>query len=111
MARQLYLAIIRASLTYGANAWHRPDLRLKDTARDLQKQQNVGLRIVLGAFRCCSISQLHTESYVLPLHFWLNEKVTLFRARIEASGIRSQIKDACYNIQLAIHVADGLRSY
>ena len=56
MARQLYMAIIRASLTYGANAWHRPNFRLKDNARDLQKQQNVSLRIVLEAFKRCTIS-------------------------------------------------------
>ena len=67
-ARQLYLAIIRASLTYGATAWHCPNLQLKGTARDLQKQQNIGLRTVLGAFKRYSISQLHTESYVPPLH-------------------------------------------
>ncbi len=110
-ARQLYTAIIRASLTYGATAWHSPNLRLKDTAKDLQKHQNVGLRIVLGAFKRCSISQLHTESYVPPLHLWLNGKIALFRARIEASGIRAQIKDACYTIQLTIQAADGIRSY
>ena len=67
-ARQLYLAIIRASLNYGATAWHCPNLRWKGTARDLQKQQNIGLRTVLGAFKRYSISQLHTESYVPPLH-------------------------------------------
>ena len=85
--------------------------RVKDNARDLQKQQNVNPRIVLGAFRRCAISQLHTESFIPPLHLWLNRKITLFRARIKASGIRSQINDACYNIQLATQVAHGLRTY
>ena len=31
--RQLYLAIIRSSHTYGAVAWHCPDLKLKDSAK------------------------------------------------------------------------------
>ena len=110
-ARQLYMAIIRASLTYGASAWHSPNLQSKDIAKDLQKHQNIGLRIVLGAFKRCSTSQLHTESYVPPLHLWLNGKIALFHASIEASGIRAQIKDACYTIQLTIQAADGVCSY
>ncbi len=109
-ARQLYLAIIRTSLTYGAVAWHRPNFQLKGCVRKLQQQQNVGLRIVLRTFKRCSIPQLHTDAYVPPLHLWLNGKVSLFHVRIEASGIRSQIKDACYTIQLAMQVADGFSS-
>ena len=54
MARQLYMAIIRASRTYGANAWHRPSHQLKDNATDVQKQQNVGLIIVLQALHSFS---------------------------------------------------------
>ena len=86
-ARQLYLAIIRSSLTYGAVAWHRPDLKSKYSAKLLQTQQNTALRIVLGAFRRCKTALLHTEAYVLPLHLWLNGRIMLFHARIAKSGI------------------------
>lgn len=101
-ARQLYLAIIRSSLTYGAVAWHRPDLKSKGSAKLLQTQQNTALRIVLGAFRRCKIALLHTEAYIPPLHLWLNGRVMLFHARIEKSGIRALIRGACYDIQTAI---------
>ena len=88
-----------------------PSYQSKDNAKYLQKQQNIGLRIVLGAFKRCTILQLHTESYIPPLHLWLNGKIAVFRARIEKSGIRLQMIKACYNIQLATHVADGFCTY
>ncbi len=104
-ARQVYLAVIRTSLTDGAVAWHRPNTCLNNSAQKLQ-QQNVGPRIVPRAFKRCSIAQLHIEAYVPSLHLWLNGEVALFHARVEKSGIRSHIMEACYKIQLAIHLAD-----
>ena len=86
-ARQLYLAIIRSALTYGAVAWHKPNKTLRGIANKLQQHQNTGLRIILGAFKRTSIRQLHTEAYVPPLHLWLNGKIAMFQARLASSGI------------------------
>ena len=37
--------------------------------------------------------------------------MALFCADIEASGMRAQIQDSCYSIQLTIQEADGIHSY
>jgi hypothetical protein len=47
-ARQIYLAIIRPAVSYGAALWHRPGKkRQKGPVAKLQKHQNSGLRQVL----------------------------------------------------------------
>ncbi len=104
-ARQLYVAIIRPALTYGGTLWHGPNDQSRRLARKLQRQQNFCLRVVLRAFRKTTIRQLHTESHVPPLHLWLNGKVAIFQHAIEKRGIKDQIRQSCYNIQLRIRLS------
>ena len=67
-ARLVYLAVIRSAISYGAALWHRsvekPQKKQRGLAAKLQKHQNSGLRLVLGAFKATPIRQLETEAYV-----------------------------------------------
>src|SRR5277367_6594747 len=86
---------------HGAALWHRPNVaaKPKGIAAKLQKQQNQGLRIVLGAFKATPIQQLETESYVPPLDLWLNGRIARFQARMEHSGIVQKVRNGCKAIR------------
>ena len=105
-ARHIYQAVIRSALSYGATLWHQPtgnaSKKPKGLTAKLQKQQNQGLRTVLGAFKATPIRQLETESYVPPLDLWLNGRITRFQARMEQSGIAQKVRDACSTIRARI---------
>jgi hypothetical protein len=102
-ARQLYLSILRSSLTFGAVVWHEPTPKNwpkpKGLAAKLVKHQNAGLRTVLGAFKATPIRQLETEAFVPPLDLWLNGRLASFRARLCRTGIDKQITNACILIR------------
>src|SRR5579862_5630441 len=102
-ARHIYQAVIRSALSYGATLWHQPtgnaSKKPKGLTAKLQKQQNQGLRTVLGAFKATPIRQLETESYVPPLDLWLNGRIARFQARMEQSGIAQKVRDACSTIR------------
>ena len=99
-ARQVYQAVVRSALSYGAAVWHQPSLdKPKGLAAGLQKQQNQGLRVVLGAYKATPIRMLETESYVPPLDIWLNGQVARFQARLERSGLAQKIREACSTIR------------
>jgi hypothetical protein len=103
-ARQIYQAIVRPSLAYGAALWHQPTNtnKPKGLAAKLQKHQNQGLRVVLGAFKATPTRQLETEAYVPPLDLWLNGRVARYQARIVRSGIAQLIDEACTAIRIQI---------
>ena len=80
-ARQVYQAVVRSALSYRAAIWHQPSIdKPKGLAARLQKQQNHGLRIVLGAYKATPTRMLETELYVPPLDLWLNRQVARFQA-------------------------------
>jgi hypothetical protein len=57
-ARHIYQAVVRSALSYGAALWHRHTgntSKPKGIVVELQKQQNQGLRAVLGAFKVTPI--------------------------------------------------------
>jgi len=104
-ARQIYQAVVRSAMSYGAAVWHKPQSNAskpKGLAAKLQNQQNQGLRTVLGAFKATPTRQLHTESYVPPVDLWLNGRVARFQARMEHSGIAQKIRNVCSSIRTRI---------
>jgi hypothetical protein len=107
-ARQLYLAVIRSSISYGAAIWHLPTPanRTKPVglAAKLQKHQNTGLRTVLGAFKATPIRLLETEAFVPPLDLWLNGRLACFRARLARTSIGVQIENACTAIRTKLRL-------
>ena len=98
-ARQVYQAVIRPVIAYGAPAWHQPSGKPKGLAAKLRTEQNRGLRIVLGAFKATPVRQLETEAYIPPIDIWLNGRVALYQASIESTGIAGVIQAARNRIQ------------
>ena len=89
-ARQVYQAVVRPAMAYGAPAWHQPTKagrKPKGLAAKLQAEQNKGLRVVLGAFKATSTRRLKVEAYVPPIDLWLNGRIARYQARIDSSGI------------------------
>src|SRR5208282_526498 len=101
-ARQVYQAVVRPAMAYGAPAWHQPTKvggKPKGLAVKLQAEQNKGLRAVLGAFKATSTRRLETEAYVPPIDLWLNGRIARYQARIDSSGIGKVIQNACAAIR------------
>ena len=97
-ARQVYQAVVRPAIAYGAPAWHQPTKaggKPKGLAAKLQAEQNKGLRVVLGAFKATSTRRLEVEAYVPPIDLWLNGRIARYQARIDSSGIGKVIQNAC----------------
>ena len=87
-ARQIYSAVVRPTLTYGAAIWHSPsppvtgssgrNHRTKGPAAKLTSIQNKCLRVVAGAYRATPVSVLESETYTPPLDIYLDAKLAKF---------------------------------
>src|SRR6187402_1977695 len=99
-ARQVYSAVIRPALAYGAGVWHTPG---KDAARGLaaklQPIQNKCLRVVAGAYKATPIRALETETHTPPLDLYLDGRLAAFRERLASSKVGQSIQEACKAIQ------------
>jgi hypothetical protein len=93
-AKQIYTAVIRPTILYGAGVWH--DIREKPAkvAKSLAVEQSKCLRIVAGAYRATPIRALEWELGVPPLDLECSRQAALFEARIEINGIRAKIETA-----------------
>jgi hypothetical protein len=104
-ARKIFLAVIRSAISYGSSVWHKPGTspaKAQGPAASLRKHQNEGLRRVTGAFRRTRTRQLETEAFVPPLDLWLDGKTACFQARLERTGLATQIRNSCRAIQTAV---------
>jgi len=99
-ARQVYSAVVRPALAYGAGIWHTPG---KDSARGLaaklQPIQNKCLRVVAGAYKATPIRALETETHTPPLDLYLDGRLAAFRDQLASSPIGQSIQHACRTIQ------------
>jgi hypothetical protein len=79
-ARQIYTAVIRSFLAYGAPVWHQPSTTMKPRgpATKLQIHQNQSLRIIAGAYKATPIRLLETETFTPPRNLWLNGRIACF---------------------------------
>jgi len=102
-ARQVYTAVVRPALTYGATAWHQPHQQpfpsLKPTrvgiTTKLEKQQNTCLQQITGAYRAALIITVKAEAYILPLDLHLDSVVSQALKRMKESDMTRQIEAAC----------------
>lgn len=77
-ARQVYSAVIRPAMTYGALVWHSPkDIQGRGTGpvTKLTILQKNCLRSIIGAYKATNIKVLEAESGVLPLDIYLDQAV------------------------------------
>ena len=77
-ARQVYTAVVRLAMTYGAVVWHLPKrLKIKGPgpAAKLTTLQNKCLRSITGAYKATNIQVLEAETGVIPLDIHLDQAV------------------------------------
>src|SRR5436190_4314811 len=94
-ARQIYSAVVRPALAFGAAVWHPPQSGRqrgkralpRGPAARLRSVQNKCLRIVSGAYRATPISVLETETFTPPLDLYLDARLAQFRLRHKESGM------------------------
>ena len=80
-ARQVYTAVVRSAIGYGASEWHRQIS--KNRAKALNDVQTECLRKFTGAFKATAAAVLETEAYVPPLDTWLNRRVVASEERLQ----------------------------
>jgi hypothetical protein len=97
-AREIYTKVIRATIVYGASAWHEPSetgANPKGIASHLSTAQSQCLRTVTGAYRATQTRHLEVEAAVPPIHIYLNKRVAEFESRLEHTGMAEKIRRAC----------------
>ena len=109
-ARQVYAAVVRPALAYGAGVWHTPGTdAAKGLAAKLQPIQNKCLRVVAGAYKATPVRALETETYIPPLDLYLDGRLAAFRDRLASSRVGQSIKEACKAIQRRLRNKKGRR--
>ena len=78
VARVVYIAALRAILSYGSGVWANPINIPKGITNILGKEQNKALRVILGAFKSTPISLLEREVFIPPLDLYLKARATNF---------------------------------
>lgn len=77
-ARQVYTAVVRPAMTYGATTWHAPEGTRKKglgPATKLTVLENRCLRSITGAYRAANIKVLEAEAGAIPLDICLDQTV------------------------------------
>jgi Reverse transcriptase (RNA-dependent DNA polymerase)/Endonuclease-reverse transcriptase len=97
-AREIYTKVIRATIAYGASAWHEPSeaaANPRGIASHLSTAQSECLRTVTGGYRATQIRHLEVEAAVPPIHIYLNKRVAEFESRLEYTGMARKVRCAC----------------
>lgn len=89
-ARQVYTAVVRPAMTYGASVWHSPkDTRTRGLgpATKLLPLQNKCLRAITGTYKATNTKVLETESGIIPLDISLDQLTVKSRDNPRCSEI------------------------
>lgn len=100
-ARQVYSAIARPGLTYGAPLFHGPGLSNQRVAKELAKAQHQALRKVTGAYKATRTSRVETDCAIPPIHLYLDNLLANYRLSIP-STIAETIDRARQKIKIAL---------
>jgi hypothetical protein len=105
-ARQVYIAVVRLAMAYGAAAWHTPakgpNGKVQGVAAKLERIQNKCLRVVAGAYRATPIRSLEVETCTPPLDLYLDSRLATFQKRLENSEVGRVIENSCNWIKARI---------
>lgn len=100
--RQLYMAVARPAITYGAHAWHTPDGcqgAQKGVVKKLRAIQARFLRVTCGAYRATSAEALEIETHIPPIGMFLDLKVARSTLRTCASQAYREAEKATQEIR------------
>jgi hypothetical protein len=112
MARQIYSAVVRPALAYGAAVWQPIPQRaladregehmLKEPAAKLASVQNRCLRVVAGAYKATPVAALEVETFTPPLDLHIAANIAKFRLRHKQSGMEELVSRACARVRAKI---------
>ena len=109
-ARQVYIAVVRPALAYGAGIQYTPGIDLtKGLAAKLQPIQKKYLRVVAEAYKTTPIKVLETETYIPSLDLYLDGRLTVFRDQLASSWVNQLIKEVYKVIQQRLQNKKGHR--
>ena len=113
-ARLIYNAVVRPVITYGATVWAPLEGLLRPAHRHwigdaLERQQQRCLRSVTGGFKATSRRQLESEAVVPPLRAHIARLQLQARARMEASGVQAEVREACDRLRRHLTPRRGRR--
>ena len=103
-ARLIYNMVVHPVLTYGVTVWTSLEGLLWPTHQHwigdtLERQQQHCLHSVTRGFRVTSWKQLESEAAVPPLRTHMAQLQLQAHTRMEASGVRVEIQEACSRIR------------
>jgi hypothetical protein len=113
-ARQVYSAVVRPALAYGAAIWHSPtkdsNRKAQGLAAKLQSTQNKCLRVVAGAYRATPTRTLEVETHIPPIDLYLDSRLAAFQDRLAGSEVGQLIQNTCSAIRARIRNKRGRRA-
>jgi hypothetical protein len=84
-ALQIYTAMARSAITYGANAWYTPAClpgARKSVTKKLQAIQGRCLRVATGAYKATATEALEVETNIEPIDIFLEKQVAKTTLRL-----------------------------
>ena len=104
-AWQIYSAVIRSVMVYGAAVWHSHldgggmamtcGWCSEGPVQKLSKIQNKYLWIVAGAYKAILIAVFETETHISFLDLHLNARLAVFRQQHKNLNMKSLMRKAC----------------
>ena len=101
-ARVVYKTVVRSAITYASPIWHEPSESPSGIARKLARIQNKGLRVVAGAYRATPTKALETETYVEPIHLYMNKRSLDYADRVRGTAAEAHRLAVCEKIRARI---------
>jgi hypothetical protein len=98
MARQVYTAVVRPAIVYGAPIWHTPSPmpgQPQGLATKLATIQNQALRRVTGAYKATPTRRLELEALIPPLHLYIDSITARYQERTRDTQARQELREAC----------------
>ena len=101
-ARQIYAAVVRPAMSYGAEVWYDPnDTRVgrNKLVYPLQVIQNKCLRTITGAYKTTNIQVLEHEASIEPFDLHLERLAVSHALRSKDTGGSHTVMKACDDIK------------
>lgn len=101
-ARQIYAAVVRPAMSYGAEVWYDPDdarVGRNKQIYPLQVIQNKCLRTVTGPYRTTNVQMLEHEAGIAPLDLHLERLSVTHAARSKDTAAERVVANACEDVK------------
>ena len=112
-SRQIYAAVIRPAITYGATVWYTPSDapgHRKGLTKKLEVIQNKALRVVSGTFKTTPVRFLENETSTPPIRLHLDELQAGARLRLTRGDGGKIVESACEKIRNRLRGTRGRRA-